>query len=287
MTVGERTLRVLEAVSDAGASHNDDWWDHAANAAWILDGATGLSHETLFPRASSDAAWFVSAISDALKGSASSTPLSQSLKAACRIVERRFLSEATNLPSDPVHYPSASLAALQLSNSTVEMLNLGDCRLLWREAAGSEVFTFGSSAVPALDHRVVSEIKRLHANGVTDKNEIWSRVVPIIHANRRLINKPEGYWILNVTGDGLTHVQRETMNCRIGQRYLLLTDGFYRLVDTYGNCADHALFDTAINKGLIYLLDQLRSIERNDPEGIMFPRIKPSDDATAVLLEAV
>lgn len=77
------------------------------------------------------------------------------------------------------------------------------------------------------------------------------------------------------------------MSCRIGQLYLLMTDGFYHLVDVYGAYTVDALLDAAICGGLAKLRDQLRCIEGDDPNGIRFPRIKPSDDATAVLLEAV
>jgi len=35
------------------------------------------------------------------------------------------------------------------------------------------------------------------------------------------------------------------------------------------------------------LLEELRAVEREDPEGVRYPRFKTSDDATAVILRVL
>jgi hypothetical protein len=65
---------------------------------------------------------------------------------------------------------------------------------------------------------------------------------------------------------------------------LLATDGLMRLVEVYGAYDADGLVAAAADKGLAALLRELRGIEAADAGCARFPRIKPSDDATGVLL---
>lgn len=51
-------LEIVDHICEAGTHHNNDIWGMTATATWIMDGATGLSAERIFPHAPSDAAWF-------------------------------------------------------------------------------------------------------------------------------------------------------------------------------------------------------------------------------------
>jgi len=71
-------------------------------------------------------------------------------------------------------------------------------------------------------------------------------------------------------------------------RGLLVSDGFYRLVDTFRVYPDApALLGAALERGLAALLAELRMLEDADPECIAYPRIKPKDDATVLLFEII
>jgi hypothetical protein len=65
---------------------------------------------------------------------------------------------------------------------------------------------------------------------------------------------------------------------------LLATDGFYALVEDYKHYGDRELIATAQTLGLGILARELRRIEDEDPEGERHPRMKKSDDATALLV---
>jgi hypothetical protein len=65
---------------------------------------------------------------------------------------------------------------------------------------------------------------------------------------------------------------------------LLATDGFYALVEDYKRYGDRELIATAQTIGLATLARELRHIENDDPNGERFPRMKKSDDATALLV---
>jgi hypothetical protein len=65
---------------------------------------------------------------------------------------------------------------------------------------------------------------------------------------------------------------------------LLATDGFYALVEDYQRYGDRELIATAQAIGLQALARELRHIEDDDPNGERYPRMKKSDDATALLV---
>jgi serine/threonine protein phosphatase PrpC len=66
---------------------------------------------------------------------------------------------------------------------------------------------------------------------------------------------------------------------------LLASDGFTALISDYGVYDAAGLVEAAMTKGLPSLLEELRAIESNDPNGKLFARYKKSDDATAVLVQ--
>jgi hypothetical protein len=123
----------------------------------------------------------------------------------------------------------------------------------------------------------------LQAEGPIEPAALWERLVPLIQQGRQLRNVDGGYWVLDIPGRGLDHLQRVMLPAEQLGTVLLMTDGFYRLVDTYDAYADHGLLDAALSRGLAELYEELRSIEMRDPRCTAFPRIKAQDDATAVL----
>jgi hypothetical protein len=63
---------------------------------------------------------------------------------------------------------------------------------------------------------------------------------------------------------------------------VLATDGFrWSGLQRYG---DRELIATAQTMGLAILARELRHIENDDPNGVRYPRMKKSDDATALLV---
>ncbi len=70
-----------------------------------------------------------------------------------------------------------------------------------------------------------------------------------------------------------------------GRRRPNPSDGFLALATDYGRYDAEGLLAAARNGGLKPLLQELREIEAEDPQGRRFPRFKQSDDATAVLVQ--
>lgn len=280
-------LHIVEYVCEPGGEHGDDLWGHIGSAVWIQDGATGLSGSRMLSEATSDAAWFVAAINAELRAADWTGPAYRALRAAVSAVAARFCAEAQDVASDTSTWPAGCIAILRLDGGSVELTNLGDCKFLFRHADGGPTQAFGSSPVTALDQQLVRHMVALRAEGVTEPPALWARLVPLMREGRRLRNVDGGYWVLDIQGRGLDHVQHVTLPADQVGHVLLMTDGFYRLVDTYEAYSDSSLLDAALLRGLAELYEELRAIEATDDRCLIFPRVKSRDDATAVLVRIV
>ncbi len=274
-----RTLAVVDAVCDAPGAVNEDRWGALDHSAWVLDGSTGLTTDHVLP-GPSDALWLMERIDSGFRAE-NRADAAPSLAAALRpiLAEARaeFARVARRPKAEPADMPCGSLAMLCVREGVAEMSSLGDCRILDGDGRA-----FGTSGVTALDDRLVAEVVALQKEGVPHR-DIWQRLLPMIRRHRALMNRPEGYWTTDVTGAGLDHIEIERVPARAGDHFLLMSDGFYRLVDTYRRYTYPQLMDAA-RAGLAPLLLELRDIEAGDPECRTYPRLKPRDDATAVLV---
>ena len=78
-------------------------------------------------------------------------------------------------------------------------------------------------------------------------------------------------------------MQRRSVKIKDGDRILLASDG---LLEARRFNQKLSWIDAISEKVSIEdILDRLRAAERDDPDGIDFPRLKTSDDATGLLLE--
>jgi len=180
--------------------------------------------------------------------------------------------------------PSASLALAAIEGQSLTIANIGDCRTLVRFPDGTTQ-QFGDSPVSALDAQVVRRLVELQRS---DRNASYgtlkAELAPLIRCNRLLKNRPNGYWVLEPAESWLQYVQYFAAGAVPGTQVLMLSDGFYRLVDHYHLYSDEALLAAAIQDGLEVLAQRLRHVEDEDPECRAYPRLKPRDDASALLL---
>lgn len=277
-------LEILDAVSDPEPRPgrvNEDLHGSAADAVWVLDGATGIADQRVVP-GPSDARWLAEVIAGAL-GRALAEPLTSAdlLHRVAAAASAAFMRDALRRDAPATDRPSACLALLRLAGPGLELANIGDCRILHRHARGA-VSCFGSSKLPALDEAVRQQAIRLQGEGVRH-DEIWPLLLPLIRRNRGAMNTPEGYWVVDVTGRWLPHVETTSRAAAAGDALLLVTDGFWRLVDTYQRYDADALLSRASSRGLAALIGELRAVEAADEECRRYPRLKAQDDATAVL----
>ena len=282
---------LLSASSAPGSTINEDayglWPTEAApRAAWVLDGVTGINDRALLP-GPSDAAWFVAQVQDVLPTLLSGAPemlIVDLIDALVGALERRQgASWRDPCGADGRETPAASFVLMRLLGDEVEIARLGDCLVLLESA---------DDAVRVLEHPVLQRIEAetkqmildLRAAGVTDPQEVRRRMMPTLRAQRRRRNQVDGYGVLAAEQGCLSMIEVDRLPVRTLRGVLLASDGYYRLVDHYNAMSDMDLVRETGRRGADALLKQLRTIEAEDPLCAKYPRLKISDDATALLI---
>jgi hypothetical protein len=272
-------------LSIAGGATNEDGGGSAAHFAWLLDGATGLPQQRLLP-GDSDAHWLVSEACSFFERLTDCSLAAHHLSALSAFLSSRFQAARVRAPSPDrlEELPSASLAYAAIEGQSVTIANIGDCRTLVRLPEGA-TRQFGDSPVSALDAQVVRRLVELQRS---DPNASYgalkAELASLIRRNRLLKNQPNGYWVLEPGDSWLQYVQYFAAGAVPGTHVLMVSDGFYRLVDHYHLFNDESLLATAVEDGLEVLAQRLRQVEDEDPECRVHPRLKPRDDASALLL---
>jgi hypothetical protein len=246
-----------------------------------------LSAQRLFP-GPSDPAWFA-ATADALltrltrTGDDGPTLLRRLVPELHEVCAGAALAP---LADTDIELPSASLAVAQVVGGELELVMLGDCKILLRRQDG-RVEPFDQSSVAPFDAKLVDALRAIQAGGETDLRKITPRLTPLIRENRRWKNRPGGYGVLTADPACLAFAETARRPAADTTHLLLATDGFYRLVDTYHMLTAGELMQAALERGLAPLHAELRRLEDSDPECLAHPRLKARDDATALVVRVI
>jgi serine/threonine protein phosphatase PrpC len=275
-------LEPIGSVCEAGGRINEDVVGHAVSGGWVIDGATSVMGVQTLP-CQSDAAWFAGQIDGALRAEIESTE--PSVKLLHRIVAKvaaEFKALAIRPEAKAMEKPSASLAMVRLITDQIEQTILGDCSIIQLNQDG-HVENFGHSRVTTFDQELVDELVRLRAAGVSS-GDLAARIRQMERQIRNKMNSEDGYWILDTEGGGVKSSLIRYDPVLPNSFFLILSDGFRRLIDMYHAHDEKSLVRTAVDIGLPALYQQLRNIEAGDPDAKLFPRVKHQDDASALLL---
>ncbi|MBI3496822.1 MAG: hypothetical protein HY058_05935 [Proteobacteria bacterium] len=275
----------------AGLPANDDAYggigSPAAGAAWVIDGATGVGDQEYVPEAKSDAAWFALTLSRCMTREAMlGGDLEQQMRQAYRAANAAFAGVAGAAVPD-YGRPLATLLAVawqRLGDRTVslEMVSLGDGKALLLAAPGPGRI-LGLQGEDQSDRQVNAAVQALHAGGTVDPDAVLSAMLGDLRRSRVRSVMRYANWAEGRTG-ATASIDRERLILTPPGTLLLVTDGFFRLVDTYGAYTPDSFIKAACVLGLADLGRELRQIEAADATCRRYPRLKPRDDATAILL---
>jgi serine/threonine protein phosphatase PrpC len=275
-------FKTLDAISHGPKPPNEDAHGATATAAWVIDGATGVSlgPDILAP---SGAAWLAGTLSDVLH--AESDPgrtLHDLLASAERVVSARFAAAIDpGLAIDAPDLPTGCLGLAVIEERRLELAVIGDVSLMHRRADRS-LSVLSDHGVDAFGERTMEAMRK--ALRERPDEDPWPLLRLQIRENRRMANQPGGYNVVHPTLAWAHRVTRARADVSEGDVLLLASDGFFRLVDHFGIHDPDDLIDASLEVGLSTLVERLRAAEIEDRRGERAPRVKVHDDATAVLL---
>jgi hypothetical protein len=283
------TLR--SAVTAPGSNVNEDAYGvwpnvQAPQAAWVLDGVTGINDRALLP-GTTDAAWFVTQVQDELPGLLAAMPERPVVDLVTRLVDalatRQQAAWLSPAGADGRETPAASFALFRHLGNQIEIARLGDCPVLLERADGA-VRVLHDSVLSAIEANIKARITAMKSQGATDAAAVLAQMTPFLRDVRRRRNRAGGYGVLAADRACLDLLQVDRFLADDLRSILLVSDGYYRLVDVYGAMSDAELVRRTAEARAETLLAELRAIEAADRHGHRHPRLKMADDATALLL---
>ncbi|MBL1148413.1 MAG: hypothetical protein HND56_07465 [Pseudomonadota bacterium] len=292
-------IRDMLSAPGAPARPNEDVCGGVAErgAAWVIDGATGLAKMPLIAGEDmTDAAWFSHAAHALLMHNFKKFDDSHAETAVDYVqdildktvteIRAEFDRSKHRDPVDGSEMPCASLAIAYAppSGPDVYCFSLGDCPIVLETPEGV-VMHAPDPMLVELDRASIAAAAPLLQAGF-DFPGVRQKLLPHLANQRRKINTEDGYPIFSLDAAALKGVRHEKFPRKQGGHALIMSDGFSALVDKYGHYNNETLIAKAKSAGLPALYDELRFIENEeDPQGKNFPRLKKSDDASAVLIQ--
>lgn len=277
------TIQLLGAACRQGSPVNDDAIGYTERAAWVLDGATSLGPGLV--DAQSDARWLAQCANGHLQRlleAQPGLPTEDLLRALQQGIAADFRRDAGVAATPELDLPTACLSLLRvLDDGALELLNLCDSRihLAWDDG---RVESFGDTPLEALDRQSVERLLALR-----EMHPDWSHAQLFqasrewVRSNRALANTAQGYWVLDPTDRWLGQVQRRVIDPARLKAFMLVTDGFDRLLE-FRRYDLEALFAALPERGVEALIDELRALESADGQALEHPRLKIHDDASVV-----
>ena len=274
-------METLDRWSEAGRPHNEDAVGATRWAAWAIDGTKGPYDRQLTP-GPTDATWHAHALDRALAAHYAQLPADPiaALARAAEQLSRAYRADAADAPAH--EQPSACLALAACDTAgLLHVFNIGDCRILIEQRGAAR--PFGSSGIEPLETAAVAELKRLRRTA--GEHDVRQRLRQLFRHNfETAMNQPGGYWVVHPSLPWLHAVQHAALPAGKIGHLLLASDGFYRLVNLFRAYDDAALLAAALGDGLPSLGAELRRREAEDPGCRDYPRLKPMDDASAILI---
>jgi len=270
-------------ISLQASEENEDLVLVTNDVYCVMDGASGLSDMPLLP-GNSDARWFVEKCADSIEKLSEdrAMTLTSIIRETVRSVEREFYKSIQVDVAETYQFPSSGIAMGRLLSGELNALLLGDCRLLINRMNGLHYNYVGSEKLEKLDALAIEEMSRYLRK--YDYHESRARVLGTLRKHRAMMNTADGYWVLSFSDGVEHHGLRINHVLEAGDLVMMVTDGFYRLVDTFHVFSSEELVKICSKDGLSHVGSMLRELEFNDRDCRRVPRLKPSDDASALLI---
>lgn len=215
-------------------------------------------------------------------------------------------SEAGNIPERcKEEYSSCGLAAVKFhvdgrgEGVQFSYVQAGDCMLFVRYDDGT-IRALTYDHVSPLDNLALQELimqrKGWLESGVDPNRrsleeikqnlaECRQKIYPLLQQHRRKMNTKDGYGILDGTKEAELYLESGVINLNHLEQVLLLTDGL--MLPTYKTSIQEGWMETAhfaFETGIIALEQRVLEMEAADPACYLYPRFKPADDKTGILI---
>ncbi|MBQ6626759.1 MAG: protein phosphatase 2C domain-containing protein [Ruminococcus sp.] len=253
-------MNIVNKLTFPGKEKNEDFIWHNDYCAVLFDGATSLVKGDL------DAVDFIKLFINTFE-----TKVSKNKTLVQAINETLSIIKNNQPHNDSLEYfPSAAAVFVLEKESTVELVNIGDCTAVVNE--NKQHIIRAKDSVRPLDTLVTNRMRELHLSSGKDTIDILMEpeIREMLLKNRKKMNTKDGYKVLSFNTLPVSDSELHTFNKNDTNCIVLYSDGFDLLEDEIING----------NDDFSSLYDKLRKIENEDFKLNKYPRFKISDDAS-------
>ncbi|MBE2998209.1 hypothetical protein IDM40_05745 [Nocardiopsis sp. HNM0947] len=252
---------------------NEDFAAATDRTAVLLDGVSGRPGDGCVH----GVAWYTRRLGALLlAGVESGAPLREALAGA---IEQASSLHADTCDLTRQETPSATVVAARINGDRFEYLVLSDSVLVVAGREGARLL-----AETRLDD-LRAELARAPYEtepGTPARAEEEHRRRHTIRAYR---NVDGGFWTAGADPRAAGAAVSGSLPLDGVLGFVAMTDGASRAVDVFGAHDWDSAAGLALKSGPLALIDQVRSLEADDPDGLRYPRGKRSDDATVLTWE--
>ena len=268
-------------ISRQGVKANEDYAFSCEHFIFVADGATGLTNKK-YTSYESDAQWFTQRLGVLLQERL--YDMSKTIKDILLEIISELNYEYTDFLSggdcDALAMPSAGLSILRLNGDTIELFQLGDCVAIVLTKDNNIMVLFDDS-LQKLDKEVIKNTIDISHKSKISFSKALMYVKDQLIRNRKRFNKPDGYWILDLSGVGVYHAYISNFAVRDVKAAAVMSDGFAEIVDLFKLYDYRNLLKKMEDDSLDSLCDELFKAQDTDPFMDKYPRLKRHDDSSA------
>lgn len=280
-------IKDIQAISYSEKEFNEDIVGFTKTSAFIIDGASGLTR-TNITDFENDVYWYVTQWKQILEANLDTDKsLKDIMKDGLRSIKSRFHYLADKEEVNPLDYPSAAITLVRIVNGNIEYFILGDCSIILKNN-NREVLYLKDDRVTKFDNQVIKNIIEENEKN-PNQHRIFKGFSPksleMLRDNRLKKNTDTGYWILESDERAVDKGLYGSFFVEGPMQAVLMSDGFSSSIDNYGLINEHNIFDYIKDYGLKKIYKSIRKIEKDDINCIRYPRLKKSDDCSAIFME--
>ncbi len=279
-------MQITTLSTAASNKANEDLACHYTHADGTLDvlmfdGASSVADQYYLDTVHGDPAWFVQQFAAALEQTATPAQTqTDSIMLALRTLHEQHgsLLQAAAMPV--YAWPIAALSWLRVhaNGRDCSLYALGDCKSFLLDVQG-KVIDLDPYENPQ-EGILKTAVEQLKQEGLNEQAR-WQRLLPMLRERRVAQNNRPQPSILCLNPQGGFAAREYTFTLTTPTRLFLMTDGFYRLVDSYHLYENTSLLQACATRGLDAMMQELRTHEAGKAGGTT---VKKADDATVVML---
>jgi hypothetical protein len=281
-------MKIKKISVGANGGHNEDLIAVYKSGGFtdivIMDGGTSVAERDFIDGDIGDVVWFARNFSSSLEKTISrGRSQGESVSLAIKEVHALFREKTSGVPVPLYAYPIAAVTWVRIIQTedsvTLKIYCLGDCKTFLLLADKSVVDL--DPYINPQESILREEIIRLSEEGVIDGAARKERLMPMLRARREFLNTSDSPSVLCLAPNGPFNAREYTVQIEPGSMLLAMTDGFYRVVDTYQLHAIEELASLCRRGDLESIVKELRDFE-TACLGSASLSVKRSDDASAV-----